>query len=410
MKAKTLRIWSAATIVALLSSTAYADQVTLDVAAWKGNESEPAGLKELIAKFEAENPDIRVELSYISRTDTDIVIPPRLQGGNPPDVLMVDMPLVKLWGDAGLLADQGIDAEWYGRVTPDLQAAITRDGKAFVMPLEVIGMGLYSNMALLKKVGIDKAPVTIDELKAACGALDAAGIKPLLMSGGFPSTLTVIANGLEAATTPVADLGDGTAKFVDDAGFSASLDMIRDLAAAKCFDSKEMAGVDPWSTALSEFKAGNFAMLPQGAWNIGSFRESKDLDFTFGPVPSQSGVGVAADLFGIGWALSAAGKHQDEATKFIDFFAKTENLQVLLDAESSYSPFTDGASGLPAEAANYDAARANGGTRNYPFALLQWPTALDVEMGNSLSGFLLDLDQDNSAILERWDNTVEDNL
>ncbi len=240
--------------------------------------------------------------------------------------------------------------------------------------------------------------------------IDAAGIKPLLMSGGFPSTLTVIANGLEAATTPVADLGDGTAKFVDDAGFSASLDMIRDLAAAKCFDPKEMAGVDPWSTALSEFKAGNFAMLPQGAWNIGSFRESKDLDFTFGPVPSQSSVGVAADLFGIGWALSAAGKHQDEATKFIEFFAKTENLQVLLDAESSYSPFTDGASGLPAEAANYDAARANGGTRNYPFALLQWPTALDVEMGNSLSGFLLDLDQDNSAILERWDNTVEDNL
>jgi raffinose/stachyose/melibiose transport system substrate-binding protein len=410
MNVKTLRGWSAATIFALMSSAAFADQVTLDVTAWKGNETEPAGLKQIIAKFEAANPEIKVELSYISRSDTDIVIPPRLQGGTPPDVLMVDMQLAKLWGDAGLLADQGPGSEWYGRVAPDLKTAILRDGKAYVLPLEVIGMGLFSNMALLKKVGIEKAPVTLEDLKAACGALDAAGIKPLLMPGGFPSALTVIANGLEATTTPVADFGNGTAKFVDDAGFNSALDMLRDLAAAKCFDPAEMAGIDPWTTGLSEFKAGRFAMLPQGAWNLGNFRGNKDLDFTFGPIPSKSGVGVAADLLGIGWALSAAGKHQDAATKFVDFFAQTENLQILLDDEAAYSPFTDGASGMPALAANYDASRSHGGTRNYPFNLLQWPTALDAESGNSLAGFLLNLDQDNAAILQRWDTTVEDNL
>lgn len=100
--------------------------IKLDVTAWKGNESEPAGLSGLIASFEAANPDIDVELSYISRTDTDVVIPPRLQGGNPPDVMMVDMPLVKVWGDAGFLQDFGTDAEWYGRVPQDLRSAIDR--------------------------------------------------------------------------------------------------------------------------------------------------------------------------------------------------------------------------------------------------------------------------------------------
>ena len=161
----------------LLATAAFADQVKLDVTAWKGNEAEPAGLSDIIAKFEAANPDIDVELSYISRTDTDVVIPPRLQGANPPDVLMVDMPLVKLWGDAGLLADFGTDSEWYGRVTPDLRSAVTRDGKAYIMPLEVIGMGLYTNMGLLKKVGIEEPPKTINELKAACGALSEAAMK-----------------------------------------------------------------------------------------------------------------------------------------------------------------------------------------------------------------------------------------
>uniref|UniRef100_A0AAN0MDJ1 Extracellular solute-binding protein n=1 Tax=Yoonia rhodophyticola TaxID=3137370 RepID=A0AAN0MDJ1_9RHOB len=235
-------------------------------------------------------------------------------------------------------------------------------------------------------------------------------MNPMLMAGGYPITLFTIANGLEAATTPVGDLGDGTAKFVDDAGFSATLDTIRELAAANCFDPKVMAGVDPWSTALAEFKAGNFAMLPQGAWNIGNFSESEDLDFVFGPIPSRSGSGVAADLFGIAWAVSAATENAEAANAFVTFFTQPENLQVLLDAESAYSPFDDGASGTPDLAAAYDEARAAGGIVNYPFAVLQWPASLDPEFWDSLTGFLLDMDQDNADILVRWDETVEDSL
>lgn len=407
---KTLKYIGTMAFAVLLSGPAAAQKVTLDVTAWKGNEAEPAGLAEIIEKFEAENPDIDVELSYISRSDTDIVIPPRLQGGNPPDVLMVDMPLAKLWGEAGLLVDFGTDREWYGRVPDDLRSAITLDGKAFIMPLEVIGMGLYTNMALLGQVGIDSHPLTIDELKAACGALSDAGINPMLMTGGFPITLFTIANGLEAGTTPVGDLGNGSASFVDDAGFNSALDTIRELAAAKCFDPKEMAGVDPWSTALSEFKSGNFAMLPQGAWNIANFSSDPDFNFVFGPIPSSSGVGVAPDLFGIGWSLSTGSDNLEAGRKFAEYFSRPEVLQIMLDAESAYTPFDDGASGTPELAEAYDAARAAGGIRNYPFALLQWPKPLDQEAWDSLTGLLLNLDKDNSEVLERWDETVEDNL
>ncbi|WP_342077826.1 extracellular solute-binding protein [Yoonia sp. SS1-5] len=400
----------ALSMTGLLAASAVTAQTTLEVTAWKGNEAEPAGMDEIVAKFEAAHPDIDVELSYISRSDTDVVIPPRLQSGNPPDVMMADMPLTKVWGDAGLLVDWGTDAEWYGRVPAGLQDAITINGAAYVMPLEVIGMGLYTNMDLLAQVGIDAAPTSLDDLKAACGALADAGIKPMLMTGGFPSVLFVIANGLEAATTPVADLGNGTAQFVDDPGFSGALDTVRDLADARCFDAKEMAGVDPWSTALSEFKAGNFAMLPQGAWNIGSFREDPALNFVFGPVPTASGTGVTADLFGFGWVIASESENQAAAKTFVEFWSQPENLQPLLDAEAAYSPFDDGASGTPALAAGYDAARAAGGIRNYPFSVGQWPGALDGEMQNSMTGFLLDLEQDNGDILVRWDETVEDNL
>lgn len=385
-------------------------EVVLDVTAWKGNEAEPGGMAEVIEKFEAAHPDIDINFSYISKSDTNVVIPPRLQSGNPPDVMMIDMPLTKAWGEAGLLVDYGTDAQWYSRVPEGLRSAITIDGAAYVMPLEVIGMGLYTNLDLLKKAGIDAAPKTIDELKSACGALTDAGIKPMLMAGGFPSVLFVIANGLEAATTPAGDLGNGSSQFVDDKGFSDTLDTFRSLADAGCFDAKEMAGVDPWSTALSEFKAGNFAMLPQGAWNIGNFREDADLNFVFGPIPTSSGTGVAADLFGFGWGIATDSKNQDAAKTFVEFWSQPENLQLLLDAEAAYSPFDDGGSGTPELAASYDEARAAGGIRNYPFSVGQWPGALDGEMQDSMTGFLLDMDQDNAKVLKRWDETVEDNI
>ena len=408
MTKTTCSIWGAASLIALIAGSASA-QVTLDVTAWKGNETEPAGMAEVIARFESANPEITVKFSYISRSDTDVVLPPRLQGGNAPDVMMVDMPLTQAWGKAGLLADFGTDAGWYGRVSEGLRNAITLDGKAYVMPLEVVGMGLYANTDLLSKAGVAAAPTNLDELKAACGALADAGIKPMAMTGGFPSVLFTIANGLAAGTTPAADLGNGTSKFVNDKGFSAALDTMRDLAAARCFDPKEMAGVDPWSTALAEFKAGHFAMLPQGAWNIGSFSQDAGLNYVFGPIPTSSG-GVAPDLFGFGWAVSSTSKNADAAKAFVDFWAEPDNLKVLLDAEAAYSPFENGASGTPKLAAGYDAARAAGGIHNYPFSVGQWPGALDGEMQNSMTGFLLDMGQDNSKILTRWDQIVEDNL
>lgn len=395
---------------ALLAGPALAQQVVLDVTAWKGNETEPAGLPQLIEAFEAANPDIDVELSYISRLDTDVVLPPRLQGNNAPDVMMTDMPLVKIWGDAGLLADLGTDSEWYGRVDESIRPAITVGDATFVMPLELIGMGNFVNMGLLAEAGVDAPPTTLDELKDACGKLDAAGIKPMIFTGGFQAPLFVVANGLEASDVPASALGSGDETFVDSAAFNGTLDTIRDLIDAKCIDPKAQAGLDPWSTALTEFKSGGFAMMPQGAWNIADFSSVEGLDYVFAPIPSAQEPGVALDLFGIGWSISSQSENMSAATRFVEFFAQPENLQVMLDAESAYSPFEDGASGTPDLAAPYDEARANGGIIMYPFAVLDWPKPLEAELWDSLTGFLLDTDRSNEDVLERWDEAVEDSL
>lgn len=395
----------------LAFATAAFSQTTLDVVAWKGNDAEPAGLPELIEAFEAANPDIDVELSYVARKDVDKVIPPRLQSGNPPDVTMVDSSLVDLWGGAGFLTDLGTDSDWYARMQPAVSSVLTSDKGILVFPLEVIGMGNFVNMDLLAKVGIEQPPLTLDELKDACQALAAEGIAPMIFAGGFPAMLFVGANGLDPNDNLAASYGSGERSFVDDENFNASLDAVRDLVDAQCFDPELQAGLDPWATAPQEFRAGNVAILPQGAWNIGNFSSIEGLNYQFAPMPSAfTDVGLALDLVGPGWAIPKDASNKEAARKWIDFFTVEDNLNVFLEAEGAYSPFTGGRSTMPELAAPYTEAREQGSLILWPFSTLEFPKPLQSEWEDSITGFLLNIDEPNEETLQRWDYTIEDNL
>jgi raffinose/stachyose/melibiose transport system substrate-binding protein len=386
---------------------AQAGDVTLEVTAWKGNAAEPAGLPELIKTFEQANPGIKIKLTYVSRNDFDTAVSPRLAGGNAPDVVMADMALTRQWARAGLLSelDKG---DWFGKIDPALRDALSKTSGNFVFPLEVIGIGNFVNMDLLKKAGIDKAPQTIEELKADCKALSAAGIRPMIMSPGFPASVFVMAQGLAAGEAPAGDYGSGDKQFVESKAFADALDTVKQLEEAGCFKGKEQAGVDAWSTGLQEFKAGHFAMMPQGAWNISAFSKVDGLNYVFTPLPSAKAPGVAFDLFGFGWALPKHSAHVDAAKTWIDFFKKDENLKILLQGEAAGSPFAGGATGTPALAASYEAARTDGGLIWYPVGLAQWPSALEVEIFNSMAGFLGDTSASPTDTLSKWDEVVED--
>lgn len=396
---------------AFAAQMAAAQDVTLDVVAWKGNEAEPAGLPQLIEKFESENPGISVELNYVARKDVDKVVPPRLQGGNPPDVTMVDTALDKLWGGAGFLTDLGQDSEWYERIDPQMRAIIAPDEKVHMMPLEVIGMGNFVNLDLLEKVGITDVPLTVEAVKEACTRLNEAGISPMIFAGGFPAMLWVGANAIDPEGASPAEYGSGERKFVGDENFEASLDSVRELVDAQCFDPKLQAGLDPWSTAIEEFIAGRVAMLPHGAWNMKRFSGIEGLNFVFAPMPSiHSDNGLALDLVGPGWAIPTEAANADAARKLVDFFAKPENLDILLQEEGAYSPFEGGANGMPDNARLYGEARAAGDVILWPFSTLEFPKTLQSEWEDGLTGFLLNLDAPNADTLRRWDDNVEDNL
>src|SRR3954447_1100016 len=106
MKLKTL---FAATCLAALSGAAFAqDQVTLKF--WDNQQTE-SGLsqyqQEAIKRFEAENPDVKVEVTTVPYPEYQQRLLTAVQGGNAPDVSTVDQIWQAAFAEAGAIVKLG---------------------------------------------------------------------------------------------------------------------------------------------------------------------------------------------------------------------------------------------------------------------------------------------------------------
>ncbi len=382
-------------------------QTVLNVSAWKGGAAEPAGFPELITRFQSENPDIQIKLDYIGRNDTTTIISSRIQSGAAPDVMMVDRVLMQQWGGAGQLLDLGKDV--LNTIVEPVRPQIQLNGKVLMQPMENIGIGLFANHDLLKKGGVDKVPRNVAELKSACAKLNAAGIVPMLLPAkdGWGPTMFVLNMGLKVNIDKnvnyVDSLVAGKQKFSDNTTFQKAVAAIKELADAKCFDSKLNAGIDPWSLGMSEFQAGRVAMMPQGAWSIQKVPST--MSFSFNPLPTLEGNGGGMDMLGTAWAISASSKKIPAAKKWLEFWSKNANLGVFLKAEAAFSPFKNATDWAPKSAEPYSLQHSAGGTIPYPKGHLSPTFFKEAQM--SMSGFMVNLDQDTKALLQRWDAAAQ---
>ena len=180
MKLKTL---FAATCLAALSGAAFAqDQVTLKF--WDNQQTE-SGLsqyqQEAVKRFEAENPDIKVEVTTIPYPEYQQRLLTAVQGGNAPDVSTLDQIWVAAFAEAGAIMPLDDQAKAAG-IKPDTffkgaWDSANYNGKLWGIPFNVdVWSFSFVNNALLKAAGIDPASmVSFDGLKAAAEKLTDTG-------------------------------------------------------------------------------------------------------------------------------------------------------------------------------------------------------------------------------------------
>jgi multiple sugar transport system substrate-binding protein len=298
-------------------------------------------LREMLDKFEAANPGIKVEnVTLDGTTDTQKMLT-AVAGGSPPDIYMTHTNDLTMW--AGLNAFKPLDeyvkqdnidlGYFYG---PSVQGS-TYNGQLIQLPFKVMqGMSLWYNKDLFREAGLDpeKPPATWQELEEYA-------IKLMKKNGDVitQAAMNICTNCVQGPEDPFNEWLSRNGGSIVNAQGEVVFDSDRGIETMqwmKSFMDNTAGGYDNfvkqfgenWTELRPAFYAGTLAMHMDGPWFLDILRkEAPDLEAKIGVAPlpingSNPDAKQTYNTYGVpGYAIPAGSKNPDAAWKVLKFIA-----------------------------------------------------------------------------------------
>lgn len=317
----------------LISSgvSAQDDAITLTMTAW--DVATTPYWQAVIDAYEAENPNVTVELVDISSAEYQDVMNIRLSGGDDTDLITVkDIPGYAAMLTRGQILPlndyieaDGIDLSMYSGAADEL----TFEGSIYALPFRSDIWIMYYNKDAFDAVGLDYPTNDM-----AWSEFDTLARELTTGSGAdkvYGAHFHVWRSCVQLATVQ-----DGQNTIIsDDYSFMAPMyDMVTAMQDdGIVMDYGELrAGNIHYS---GPFKNGQVAMLPMGSWFIGSLIAAEDAgEFDFGwgvaafPHPEGVAAGTTAGTL-TSLAINEQSENKDAAWDFIKFYSGVEGAKVL---------------------------------------------------------------------------------
>lgn len=137
-------------------------------------------LKTIAKNFEQENPNIRVNVT--SLPDYEATMKTKMAANDLPDMWTTHgWSVMRYSGYLLPLQDQ----PWASKINPLIKPIITdKEGKIYVLPMDVDVAGIAFNKDVLDKAGVDPDSIkTWDDFKVACDKIKAIGKIPVYLGG-----------------------------------------------------------------------------------------------------------------------------------------------------------------------------------------------------------------------------------
>ncbi len=344
---------SVATIAGLLlagcSAAGDGDRVQLDFFQFKGEAL--GDFEQIIADFEAENPDIDVIQNQVA--DADTLIRTLLVKDRTPDVITLNAN-----GNFGRLAQAGVFHDFTGdpvleTINPAVQQ-ILADLGTFGDEVNGLGYvnnanGIIYNRDIFDEQGLE-VPETFDELIAVCEQLQDAGITPFY--GTLADSWTVLPSWNALGAYPAQDdffpqMREEGADVGPDSPVSFEQDFPDAMAQQAELYSYAQEGYRgrTYDDGNAAFANGEAAMLMQGIWAVNPILGvNPDVNLGIFPYPGTddpddrllvSGVDVVV-------TMGTDGPHQAEAQRFIDYLFQPEVIEAFA-ASQNMVPSVEGA-------------------------------------------------------------------
>lgn len=327
---------------------AAAEPVELKVFGFKTGAEEGA-IPALIEQFNKENPDIKVVYEGISNAGGyQDVLTARLASGQGDDVFFANPNYLPQLQEAGYtedLSDLPVVAKYSGLVKDLLTINDSIPG----LGMEVAVFGMFSNLDVLKEVGIDHAPANYKEFLEDCEILKNAGKTPIVAGAkdGTGVAILSMAKSLDPVyqaadkMDQIAKLNAGEMKFGDvmQPGFA----LVEELISKGYLDGSKALVYAAGQDDIAEFAKGEAGFMPGGSWFVAGLESAApDMNFSLGGIPVEDDDSLILINAGVRVCINSASEKKDAARKFVEFFTDLDSMNAYVASQNSFNPRTDG--------------------------------------------------------------------
>jgi raffinose/stachyose/melibiose transport system substrate-binding protein len=318
------------------------DKVEIVMGSWRTEDIE--AWDNILAVFEAANPDIDVKFEPSLNTNYDATVTSAVDAGTGPDLITCrPFDITLQWYQKGGLVDIK-DIEGLSHFSDVAKGAWSTDDKSatYCVPMASVIHGFIYNQDIFDQVGVE-VPKTESEFFAVLDKIKAAGIVPLDITTkdawttatmGFNNMWPNFAGGEKARLGVI----DGTMKLTDP-GFVAALATV---ARWKDYlpEGHESIG---YADAQQLFPLGGAAIYPSGSWEIPLFESMADFKMgAFKPyTPDGATECSISDHVDIAVGMNAKGAHQAEARTFLEWLTTADFAQAYSDNQPGFFSLSD---------------------------------------------------------------------
>lgn len=271
-------------------------------------------IEEIINAFNAKTGN---NVKYVCQPDMMNTFQAAAIAGDVPDVMLWDATEVRRYArmDQILAIDEYLAANDVPKTDFNDESIreLSVEDKLYGLPVNIDIWGLYVNMDILRKAGIENPPSTWDELKeAAIAAMNVEGVRTGLNLRWAPNLYNpfLVANNGQ----PLSE--DGLTVNLDDKALQV-LEFFKEIIDAGVYTTQYAA-----ENGADGFLTGEEAMTFSPTSMLRTYKSyANEIDFTFMPIPQGRAEGAKAGGVQTSWSLviPAKSKHAEVAQEFLAF-------------------------------------------------------------------------------------------
>ena len=291
----------------------------------------------MVAGFQAENPDIKVEIVPVDFNNAEQVIKTGIASNDPVDVSFFWGTIINAFSDVDMALDltpylTENNNEWLNTFVPTYIEGSNFGGKYYAIPYQPVIETIFYNKDLFKENGIEP-PKTWEELMVACETFKQKGVF------GFGGWAQQSHQFLQFAYQYMAN--DGTLKaYTNGEGDFTKCEGLRKFLTdwKSVYDNGYLyPGEGALTSTRDQTQAawyqGKIAMLFDAGSSSGDYQKNCEFEVGILPFPYvQEGGKYALNTVTNALFIPANAKHPEEAIRFIKYYTSDAGIQQIINS------------------------------------------------------------------------------